>query len=114
MPSLIYFICDDAPGGARILPGRRRRTATTSVIFRSYQSTAHNFFVKLYGNLILLQYLRRHYPFIGMFNSFSAKGNIEVFANNTDSGESARKRAVSPEISIVCLLVIKTDQTLIT
>ena len=24
------------------------------------------------------------------FNSFSAKGNIEFFANNTDSGESAR------------------------
>ena len=24
------------------------------------------------------------------FNSFSAKGNIELFANNTDSGESAR------------------------
>ena len=25
-----------------------------------------------------------------IFNSFSAKGNIDVFANNTDSGESAR------------------------
>ena len=25
-----------------------------------------------------------------LFNSFSAKGNIELFANNTDSGESAR------------------------
>ena len=25
-----------------------------------------------------------------IINSFSAKGNIEVFANNTDSGESAR------------------------
>ena len=25
-----------------------------------------------------------------LVNSFSAKGNIEVFANNTDSGESAR------------------------
>ena len=24
------------------------------------------------------------------FNSFSAKGNIQVFANNTDSGESIR------------------------
>ena len=26
----------------------------------------------------------------GIFNTFSAKGNIELFANNTDSGESAR------------------------
>ena len=26
----------------------------------------------------------------GLINPFSAKGNIEVFANNTDSGESAR------------------------
>ena len=25
-----------------------------------------------------------------MINSFSAKGNIELFANNADSGESAR------------------------
>ena len=25
-----------------------------------------------------------------IFNSFSTKGKIEVFANNTDSGESAR------------------------
>ena len=25
-----------------------------------------------------------------LLNSFSAKGNIELFANNTDSGESAR------------------------
>ena len=28
--------------------------------------------------------------FTKQFNSFSAKGNIELFANNTDSGESAR------------------------
>ena len=27
---------------------------------------------------------------VGSVNSFSSKGNIEVFANNTDSGESAR------------------------
>ena len=47
------------------------------------------------------------------FNSFSAKGNIEVFANNADSGESAQ-RAVSPEISIVCILVIKIFKTPIT
>ena len=26
----------------------------------------------------------------GLVNSFIAKGNIELFANNTDSGESAR------------------------
>ena len=44
-----------------------------------------------------------------IFNSFSAKGNIQVFANNTDS-----LRADSPEISIVCLLVIKIVQTVIT
>ena len=25
-----------------------------------------------------------------VFNSFSAKGNIELFANNADSGETAR------------------------
>ena len=27
---------------------------------------------------------------LNKFNSFSAKGNIELFANNADSGESAR------------------------
>ena len=27
---------------------------------------------------------------IAYFNSFSAKGNIELFANNTDPGKSAR------------------------
>ena len=27
---------------------------------------------------------------VGYLNSFSAKGNIELFANNTDSGEPAR------------------------
>ena len=27
---------------------------------------------------------------IPLLNSFSAKGNIELFVNNTDSGESAR------------------------
>ena len=27
---------------------------------------------------------------VWIINSFSAKGNIQVFANNTDSGESAR------------------------
>ena len=41
------------------------------------------------------------------------KAILRFFANNTDSGESARKRAVSPETSIVCLLVIKIVQTFI-
>ena len=38
------------------------------------------------------------------FNSFSAKGKIGVLANNADS----------PEISIVCRLVVEIVQTLIT
>ena len=29
-----------------------------------------------------------------VFNSFSANGNIELFANNADSGETARKSAL--------------------
>ena len=28
--------------------------------------------------------------FLAIFNPFSANGNIEIFANNADSGESAR------------------------
>ena len=38
--------------------------------------------------------------------SFSANGKLEVFVNNTGSGEWARN-AVSSEINNVCLLVIK-------
>ena len=45
--------------------------------------------------------------FSSLINSFGANGNIEVYADNTDSGESARESAVSPEISFVCRFVFK-------
>ena len=40
-------------------------------------------------------------------NSFSAKGNIEVFANNTDSGESARNELFHLKSALFAFLFIK-------
>ena len=51
--------------------------------------------------------------FFMLFNSFSAKGNIEVFCKQCRFRWVSSWRAVSPEISIVCLLFMKIVQVLI-
>ena len=46
--------------------------------------------IGLYGQIRILEHAKRPLSRDICLNSFCAKGNIEVFANNTDSGESAR------------------------
>ena len=60
----------------------------------SKSSAAYSLYVGKVLNSEHICYNQSHYPTVCMhvklFNSFSAKGNIELFANNADSGESAR------------------------
>ena len=46
------------------------------------------------------------------FNSFSAKGNLELFANNTDSGESARNELSHLQSALFASWLSKYSKTI--
>ena len=49
---------------------------------------------------------------ISLINTFSAKGNIEVFANNPDSGESARNELSHLESALFAFKLYNYSKTL--
>ena len=49
---------------------------------------------------------------IKVVTSFSAKGNIELFANNTDSGDSARNELSHLKSALFALWLFKYSKTI--